>query len=68
MFLKNKENGEVLEVLDMEGVIDPNIPFVKGRYHAGEEMPEPTEFHKDSLQFPSGEELPRCWKDPHYRD
>ena len=68
MFLKNRENGELLEVLDMKGLIDPNIPFIKGRYHAGEEMPDPTEFHKSSLQFPSGENLPRCWLDPHYRD
>ncbi len=67
MFLKNRENGEMLEVLDMEALIDPNIPFIKGRYHAGEEMPEPTEFHKTTLQFPSGESLPKCWIDPHYR-
>jgi len=68
MFLMNKENGELLEVLDMEALIDPNLHFIKGRYHAGEEMPEPMEFHKDNLQFPSGETLPKCWKDPHYRD
>ena len=68
MFLKNKENGEMLEVLEMEGLFDPNISFIKGRYHAGEEMPEPMDFHKASLLFPSGENLPRCWMDPHYRD
>lgn len=68
MFLTNKENGEMLEVLDMEGLIDPNIPSIKGRYHAGEEMPDPMEFNKSTLQFPSGESLPRCWMDPHYKD
>ena len=68
MFLKNRENGEMLEVLDMEGLIDPNISSIKGRYHAGEEMPDPMEFRKSDLQFPSGESLPKCWLDPHYRD
>lgn len=68
MFLMNKENGELLEVLDMKALIDPNLHIIKGRYHAGEEMPEPMEFHKDNLKFPSGEALPKCWLNPHYRD
>jgi len=68
MFLKNKENDEMLEVLDLEGLFDPNHTSIKGRYHAGEEMPEPLEFSKSILKFPSGEELPKCWLDPHYRD
>lgn len=68
MFLKNKENGELLEVLDMKGLIDPNHSSIKGRYHAGEEMPDPAEFSKANLLFPSGEPLPKCWMDPHYRD
>ncbi len=68
MFLTNKENGEMLEVLDMEGLIDPNQPAIKGRYHAGEEMQDPAQFLKANLQFPSGEALPKCWLDPHYRD
>jgi hypothetical protein len=67
MFLKNIENGDVVEVLDIASLIDPNRNKVAGRYHAGEEMQEPANFDKSSLQFPSGEALPKCWLDPSYR-
>lgn len=67
MFLKNIENGDVVEVLDIASLIDPNRSKVAGRYHAGEEMQEPANFDKSSLQFPSGEALPKCWLDPSYR-
>lgn len=68
MYLKNKSNGDLIEVLDIGALIDPNEPAVKGRYHAGEEMQEPESFEKAMLQFPSGEALPRCWVDSHYKD
>jgi hypothetical protein len=41
---------------------------VVGRFHFGEEVQDPEKFSKSNLEFLSGEELPRCWKDPHYRD
>jgi hypothetical protein len=31
-------------------------------------MQDPEKFAKSELQFPSGEPLPRCWLDAHYRD
>jgi len=68
MYLKDKSNGDLVEVLDINALIDPNCTDIKGRYHAGEEMPEPTQFNKATLQFPSGESLPKCWLDPHYKD
>lgn len=68
MYLKNKSNGDLIEVIDIGGLIDPNESAVKGRYHAGEEMQEPERFEKAILQFPSGEALPRCWVDSHYKD
>ncbi len=40
---------------------------VSGQYQAGEEVQYPEEFNKSDLVFLSGEELPRCWTDPHYR-
>jgi hypothetical protein len=67
MFLKNKENGDVVEVLDVAALIDPNSSKVAGRYHAGEEMQEPANFDKSQLEFPSGEALPKCWQDAAYR-
>ncbi len=68
MFLKDKANGDLVEVLDTHELADPCKSGVRGRYHAGEEMQEPRKFQKANLLFPSGESLPRCWTDPHYRD
>lgn len=68
MFLKNVKNGDLVEVLAMDQLVDPGRESVSGRYHAGEEMQESEEFSKSELTFPSGESLPRCWIDAHYRD
>lgn len=67
MFLKDKDNDKMVEVLSMSDLIDPFQAKIAGRYHAGEEMPEPANFLKTGLLFPSGEALPRCWLDPDYR-
>lgn len=67
MFLKNKESGDVVEVLNLEDLFDPNRESIRGRYHAGEELQDPESFPKSVLVFPSGETLPRCWVDAHYR-
>ena len=67
MFLKNANNGDLVEVLDMQALFDPGVAMVKGRFHAGEEMPEPDKFSKAELLFPSGEVLPKCWCDPDYK-
>ena len=67
MFLKDKRNGDLVEVLSIDALIDPNQDAINGRYHAGEEMPEAQAFAKGTLQFPSGEALPQCWIDPAYR-
>ncbi len=67
MFLKSIQNGDMVEILDIASLIDPNRSAVAGRYHAGEEMQEPANFNKSELQFPSGEALPRCWVDSGYR-
>ena len=34
----------------------------------GEEIQDPEKFNKSDLMFLSGEALPRCWMDSHYRD
>jgi len=68
MYLKDKSNGDLVEVLDLTALIDPNQDTLQGRYHAGEEMQEPSAFDKSTLEFPSGEALPRCWTDSHYKD
>jgi len=67
MYLKDKKNGDLVEVLELGALYDPNIATIKGRYHAGEEMPEPADFAKSELVFPSDENLPRCWVDVQYK-
>lgn len=67
MFLKETKSGDLVEVLDLQALFDPNLSAVNGRFHAGEEMPEPADFAKGDLVFPSGEAMPRCWVDAHYR-
>ena len=68
MYLKHKGSNDFVEILDMSALIDPFKPSFKGRYHAGEELQEPRDFNKADLAFPSGEDLPRCWVDPHYHE
>lgn len=68
MFLKHKLTGDLVEVLDFHSMFDPCTAMVRGRFHVGEEMQEPDNFRKDDLAFPSGEDLPRCWKDCAYRE
>lgn len=68
MFLKQKKDGHLVEVLGVSDLVNPNHKTVIGRLHYGEEMQDAEKFQKADLTFPSGEELPRCWLDVHYRD
>jgi len=68
MFLRQKNTKHLVEVLEPEEVYDPNRAQFTGRLNVGEEMPDPEQFSKDQVCFPSGEDLPRCWVDAHYRD
>ncbi len=68
MFLKEKNTDHLVEVLDMATLIDPAETHFQGRYNWGQDLPDPEPFAKAALVFPSGEDLPRCWTDSHYRD
>lgn len=68
MYLKLKHSGDLVEVLEVRQLVDPCRDAIMGRIHAGEELQDPASFAKSGLCFPSGEDLPRCWLDPHYRD
>ena len=67
MYMRHMPSGDLVEVLDIKALIDPCRDTISGRFHAGEELQEPAEFLKSDLIFPSGESLPSCWVDPHYR-
>ncbi|MEW7976506.1 MAG: acetyltransferase [Candidatus Sedimenticola endophacoides] len=68
MFLKHAGNGRVVEVLGLSDLFNPVHAQLAGRYHVGEELQDPEKFAKSELVFLSGEALPRCWLDRHYRD
>ena len=67
MYMKHKVSGAMVEILDVSSLVDPCRSSLIGRFHAGEEMQDPAEFGKEDLVFPSGENLPRCWRDPAYK-
>ena len=68
MLLKNRANDHMVEVISLNDLINLNLDEVYGRSQEGEEQQDPEKFKKTNLVFLSGEELPRCWTDPHYRD
>jgi hypothetical protein len=67
MLLQKKENGTLVEIIDIQEVISPNQIEIMVRVQAGEEEQDPESIQKQSLIFPSGESLPRCWIDPEYQ-
>ncbi|MCP8690268.1 acetyltransferase [Marinobacterium sedimentorum] len=68
MFLKQKSTGHMVEVLALTDLFNPFSLSISGRYNHGEEAQDPEDFNKDDLIFLSGESLPCCWTDSHYRD
>lgn len=68
MFLKQRDTGHLVEVLDQAALFDPHNDRFRGRLNIGEDVPEEEEFAKSGVCFLSGEALPRCWVDVHYRD
>jgi hypothetical protein len=65
--VKDKNTEALIRVIDVEQLINPLASNVSGCLQAGEEEQDVAEFAKDSLVFPSDEELPRAWKDPDYQ-
>jgi hypothetical protein len=68
MFLKQRKEAHLVEVLSLGDLINPLHATVVGRLSYGEEIGDPDKFAKADLMFPSGESLPLCWQDVHYRD
>ncbi|NBC13031.1 MAG: acetyltransferase [Gammaproteobacteria bacterium] len=68
MLLKDQDTGKLVEVLSLGDLYSPRHERIAGRLHYGEEPQDPAYFDKAKLRFASGEPLPRCWTDPHYRD
>ncbi len=68
MFLLHRPTQVLVEILELSDLFDPFDPDVLGRSHAGEELQDPALFPKAEMSFPSGESLPICWLDGHYRE
>jgi hypothetical protein len=67
MFLQESSSGDLLRIQDVEQLMDPFEKTVNGCMQAGEEEQEPRDFNKSELSFPSGESLPKCWRDPEWK-
>jgi len=68
MLLKKRTSEHMVDVQNLIDLMNVNRDEVVGRYQEGEEQQDPENIKKADLVFLSGEELPRCWTDPHYRD
>ncbi|KAF3885506.1 MULTISPECIES: hypothetical protein [Nostocales] len=68
MLLQIKESGELVKVLDVQELIDPNTNTIHAQEQEGQEEQQPDSYNKQNLAFPSGESLPRCWVDANYRN
>lgn len=68
MFVKDIPSDKLVEVLALRDLFNPLQARAIGRFHVGEEAQDPEHFSKEALCFLSGEPLPRCWTDAHYRD
>jgi hypothetical protein len=67
MFLQLKDSGDLVKILDLQELIDPNSDVVHAQDQKGQEEQDTDTFVKVNLVFPSGENLPRCWLDANYR-
>ncbi len=68
MLLRQRKSGHMIEVMNDLELINLNQDEVTGCFQEGEDLQEPDTFKKSELVFLSGEALPKCWVDPHYRD
>jgi hypothetical protein len=67
MFLQIKNNGNLIKILDIQELLNPNIKTIHAQDQEGQEEQETDIYQKENLVFPSGEQLPRCWLDANYR-
>ena len=68
MFLKHVPTDDLVEVIDLTDVINPHSSTILARLHTDEVIRRAKNFPKTELAFPSGEPLPLCWLNSHYRE
>ncbi len=67
MFLKQTSSGDLVDVIDMSELVNPFGDMVLVQFQRGEDLADPEAIAKSELTFPSGECLPQCWLNGHYR-
>ncbi|NRA85260.1 MAG: acetyltransferase [Gammaproteobacteria bacterium] len=67
MFLAEIVSGDLVEILDICDLSNPFKTSLLIQFQRGEDLAEPEFMDKSKLCFPSGEDLPNCWLDGHYR-
>jgi hypothetical protein len=67
MLLVHKATGSLVEVLTLPALFNPSESIIVGCDQCGQEAQDPDNYLKSELVFPSGEPLPACWLNPHYR-
>jgi len=68
MLMKLKRSGALVEVKALNELWDPYAVDVLACVQRGEEAQDAEPIDKQDLCFLSGEPIPCCWRDPHYRD
>ena len=70
MLLRVKSSNHMVEVSNLADLMNLNCEKVVGLSQEGEDIhnQDVETYEKSNLSFLSGEALPRCWTDPHYRD
>ncbi len=61
MFLKERNSGHMIEVINVEELFSPEKLTLQGRFQEGEEVQDEETFVKSELVFLSNEKLPKCW-------
>ena len=64
MYLITKENGDLVEVLDISALVDPCRDEIPGRFSLYRGKQSAVMLKKATLSFPSGNALPQCWLTP----
>ena len=64
----NQSQEVIVKVSDIHTLFDPYAHQVIGRLQWGEEEQDPEPLAKENLYFLSGEALPQCRVNFHYRD
>lgn len=68
MLFRERSRNHMVEINSLIALMDSNCTEVPGRTQEGEEAQDVENFNKSDLTFLSGEALPQCWTNPHYRD